>query len=166
MKVLYVTNYQGAAIVRQRQILCNRALGPSRKVQLIAQGLLAQGYRVHIVSAGTAAEGTFRWFHGFEAGDEECGAARVTYLPGLDVRRVNLLVAAAALRCFFATAPSYDVVLLYNLEWYFLKPTVDFASKRGIPLVVEYEDDAVSDVGVRLKAWHMARGRRAIELAR
>ena len=166
MKVLYVTNYQGRAVVAQRGHRRNRTLGPSRKVELFVRGLLGAGHEVDVVSPATVAEDTLRWHPGFVEREAACGGAPVHYLGGWDLRRANLLVASGALRRFLATAARYDVVFLYNLEWYFLKPVVDFCARTGTPLTVEYEDDAVAIVGSRLRAWHERRGRRAIAEAR
>lgn len=166
MKVLYVTNYQGPSVVAQRGHRRNRTLGPSRKVELFASGLVARGHEVEVLSAATVSEGTLRWHPGYAGGEPGCGGARVTYLPGLDVPRLNLLVAGRLLARWLARAPRPDVAFLYNLEWYFLEPTMAWARRAGVPVVVEYEDDAVIEVGARFKAWHRRRGERAIALAR
>ncbi len=165
MRILYINNYQGRQVVAQRAHRRNRTLGPNRKVELFTRGLLDRGCHVHVLSAATVAEGTLRWHSGFETQEVECGRAAVTYLPALDMPRANLLVASGLLDRFLRRVHGYDIVFLYNLEWYFLRPTVEFARREGIPLVVEYEDDALSLVGARLARWHLARGRRAIDLA-
>ena len=166
MVVLYVANYQGSAVLAQRGHKGTRALGASRKMELLARGLGARGHDVHMVSAGTVRESTGRWYPGFACREPECGSARVTYLPGLDVPRLNLLVGAAMLRRFLRRAGRVDVVFMYNLEWYFLEASLGYVRATGTPLVIEYEDDALADVGVRLKRWHLARGRRALAVAR
>lgn len=166
MKVLYITNYQGPAAVAQRGHRRNRTLGPSRKVEVFTRGLLGRGHEVEVVSAATVSEGTFRWHPAFECREPGCGAARVRYLAGLDVPRLNLLVAGHLLARDLARVERPDVAFLYNLEWYFLAPAAAWARRVGVPLVVEYEDDALIEVGTRFKGWHRRRGRRAIELAR
>jgi glycosyltransferase involved in cell wall biosynthesis len=166
VKILYVTNYQGPAAVAQRGHRRNRTLGPSRKVEVFTRGLVGRGHDVEVLSAATVSEGSLRWYPGFDCREPGCGAARVRYLPGLDFPRLNLLVAGRLLKRHLEDADRPDVVFLYNLEWYFLEPTMAWAHRAGVPVVVEYEDDALLDVGTRLKGWHRRRGRRAIDLAR
>ncbi len=166
MRILYICNYQGPRVVAQRGQRRNRALGAGRKVELLARGLGARGHEVHVVSAGTVRESTCRLFHGLSCVEPECGGARVSYLPAIDIPRANLLVASAMLRQFLASAEECDVVILYNLELYFVEPVIEFARARDLPLVIEYEDDALGDIGVRFQRWHEARGRKAIALAR
>ncbi|MBK9519328.1 MAG: glycosyltransferase family 4 protein [Anaeromyxobacter sp.] len=166
MKVLYVTNYQGSAVVAQRGHRRNRTLGPSKKIELFVRGLVARGHEVQVVSPATVSEDSLRWYPGFDVPEPECGGARVCYLPGLDLRRANLLVASQVLGRFLARVARFDVLFLYNLEWYFLRPVLAYCARTGTPLVVEYEDDALAPVGAQLQAWHVRRGRRAIAAAR
>jgi glycosyltransferase involved in cell wall biosynthesis len=166
MRILYITNYQGPAVVAQRGQLRNRTLGPSRKVELFARGLLAKGHVVDIVSAGTVSEGTFLHYSGFKVQEPTCGGAWVSYLPGIDIPRINLLYASRMLARFLARVDDYDAVFLYNLEWYFLSPVLEHSSKVKCPVVVEYEDDAMTRIGARLACWHQARGSRAISAAK
>jgi glycosyltransferase involved in cell wall biosynthesis len=166
MKVLYVTNYQGPAAVAQRGHRRNRTLGPSRKVEVFTRALLARGHEVVVLSAATVSESTFRWHPAFECREPGCGDAPVRYLAGLDVPRANLLLAGQLTARYLARAERPDVAFLYNLEWYFLAPTMAWARRAGVPVVVEYEDDALIEVGTRFKGWHRRRGRRAIDLAR
>jgi len=166
MKVLYITNYQGPAAVAQRGHRRNRTLGPSRKVEVFTRGLLGRGHQVEVVSAATVSECTFRWHPPFECREPGCGTAPVRYLAGLDLPRANLLVAGQLTARYLSRAERPDVAFLYNLEWYFLAPTMAWARRSGVPVVVEYEDDALIEVGTRFKGWHRRRGRRAIDLAR
>jgi glycosyltransferase involved in cell wall biosynthesis len=166
VRVLYVTNYQGPAVVAQRGHTRNRILGPSRKVELLASALVVRGHSVDVVSPATVREGTARIYRGFECTEPGCGGARVRYLSGIDLPRANLLCVPFLLRKFYRHAPRYDAVVLYNLEWYFLRATEQYARATEAPLIVEYEDDACSVISARLTAWHRSRGARAIALAR
>ena len=67
MRILYVANYQGPDLVLQRRIRRNRSLGGSRKIELISQTLQRLGHEVIILSTGTAAERSGRWFPAFES---------------------------------------------------------------------------------------------------
>jgi hypothetical protein len=67
--------------------------------------------------------GSFRVFRGYRTREPSCGSARVVYLPGLDVPRLNLLFGAGALRRFLRCAVVRCYLSLQS--WlYFLKPTL------------------------------------------
>jgi glycosyltransferase involved in cell wall biosynthesis len=91
----------------------------------------------------------------------------VHYLAAVDVPRLNMFYAARQLARFLARSEPFDAVLLYNLEWLYLSPILRFVERRKVPLIIEYEDDALEPIeSARLQRWYRARGRKAVAAAR
>lgn len=166
MRVLYITDYQGAAVLRQRGHRRNRALGAAHKVELFATSLIRGGHDVLILSTGAVSEGTCRRYPAVQTFESACGA-RVHYLPGLDIPRANMFYARRHLWRFLETCEPVEAVLLYNLEWLYLEAILAFVSKRRLPLIVEYEDNALVPIaGARFQRWYGRRGAKAVQAAR
>jgi glycosyltransferase involved in cell wall biosynthesis len=142
MRVLYVTTYQGPDIVRERRIRRNRALGGSRKAELIAGALTRRGHEVFVVAGGTTAERTGAWYpvtRSHMRGNPE--GETVVYGATVDWKGVGQLVSllSAAHVVKREACRRFDVALIYNVN----ELTVGMAllcRLMGIPLVLEYED--------------------------
>jgi glycosyltransferase involved in cell wall biosynthesis len=144
MNVLYVADFQGTELVRKRNIRRNRALGGSTKIQAFARAMLARGHKVTILSLGTPAERSGRWYPGFESREGLRGDASITYMPALDLPVLNRIIGMwAASRWLRRAALPWDVALVYNLAP--AQMSIAFwLHKAGVPVVFEYEDDAMA----------------------
>ena len=147
LKILYVNSYQGPDVIAQRLMQQNRAVGGTRKIDLISRLLQNHGHEVTILSAGIPAERSGRWYPSFEStighGSKEHGAD-VLYASGLDIRYLNHCVAilsAFSLIKKTAITKKFDMMLIYNIDEF----TMSVASYywygvKKIPMVLEYED--------------------------
>jgi len=125
----------------------NRAVGGSRKIDLISRLLQSHGHEVTILSSGIPAERSGRWYASFEVksvdGSKELGP-RVLYAAGLDRRYLSYFV--AVLSAFYLIKREsikwqFDMILMYNIDEF----TMSIASYywyriKKIPMVLEYED--------------------------
>lgn len=142
MRVLYLANYQGPALVQRRRIVRNRALGGSTTIESISRALANRGHEITLLSMGTPAERTGR-VYGWQREQIRTsrGAVRVTYLPAIDLPVLNLWAGRAAVAAYLRWRSQWDVALVYNLA-----PEALAAARRlracGIPVVFEYADDA------------------------
>lgn len=146
MRILYVANYQGQDLIDRRHIVRNRALGGSRKIELLTGMLRSLGHEVVVLSAGVAAERTGRLYPAFESTmpTEAGNPARVLYAAGFDARILNQVSATMSagrwLRREVSRRP-FDAVLIYNIDEY----TVILAWlcrlwMHSVPIILEYED--------------------------
>ena len=147
MKIIYVNSYQCPDVIAQRLMQRNRAVGGSRKIDLISRLLQSHGHEVTILSSGIPAERSGRWYNAFESTSavtsKERGP-RVLYASGLDIKYLNHFVAvlsAFSLIKLESLTMEFDMMLIYNIDEF----TMSIASYywyriKKIPLVLEYED--------------------------
>jgi glycosyltransferase involved in cell wall biosynthesis len=149
MRIAYIAPYQGGAVVQQRPIVRNVTLAPRVKIGLIAELLQRNSHSVEILSQGEVIEHQFRFYPGFRDPDNLGGTIPVYYSSAFPVRFLNGTVSSMSmLRLFKArhrVAP-FDLVLICNLK----PPQVVCANyairELGLPVVLDYEDDAFSGV--------------------
>jgi glycosyltransferase involved in cell wall biosynthesis len=168
VNVLYICNFQGPGVTATRRLRRNRALGGSRKIELLASALYDRGHSVTILSAGTPAERSGRWYGRLS----ESLAVRtngseppvVYYEPAVDLPIANRLISAVALgHSVLRNSSKFDVAIVYNLA----PEAVGAASLgqlRRLPWVLEYEDDACASLKRgRNQSWS---GRALVGIAR
>jgi glycosyltransferase involved in cell wall biosynthesis len=156
MRILYIASYQGPDIIAQRAMHRNRALGGSRKIELISRMLQKQGHEVVILSSGIPAERSGRFFPAFEStttGEPNSGA-QVLYAAGLDIRGLNYAVAILSSLQWLrreSSRQAFDLLLTYNIdEFTWLVAQFYWQWIKKIPVVLEYEDSvAVTSRGNR-----------------
>jgi len=146
MRILYIASYQGPDIIAQRVMHRNRALGGSRKIELIGRMLQKQGHELVILSSGIAAERSGRFFRAFDSTTtgEPSDGARVLYAAGLDVKGLNYPVAIlSSIQWLRRESPrqAFDLLLIYNIDEFTCLVTQSYWHWiKKIPVVLEYED--------------------------
>jgi glycosyltransferase involved in cell wall biosynthesis len=149
MRIAYIAPYQGSQLLQQRPSLRNLALAGTLKIELVADLLCRHGHDVEIISQGEVVENSFRYFPALTEAPQVGRAASVQYASALPIRFLNGWWSARGVLALFAErhrhAP-FDLLMIYNLK----QPQVEcarFAARRlGLPVVVEYEDDAFVDL--------------------
>jgi glycosyltransferase involved in cell wall biosynthesis len=169
MRIAYITPYQGRTLAARRPIRLNRSLAGSAKMEVIARLLREGGHEVEIFSQGEVVELALKYYPAFAEPVAVKPDVPVNYSSALPVRYINGFWQASRLCSLFksrqAAAP-FDLVLIYNLK----VPQVACAeyarNTLGLPVVLEYEDDAFLDVEGRpdatLRDSYVARAKRVL----
>jgi glycosyltransferase involved in cell wall biosynthesis len=150
MRIAYVAPYQGPGLLQRRPSLANLALAGNLKIELVAELLHQCGHDVEILSQGEVVENSFRYFPRFAEAPETGRAGPVHYASAFPVRFLNGWWSTRGVAKLFSerhrSAP-FELVIIYNLK----QPQVECARiaalRFGLPVVVEYEDDAFVDIG-------------------
>jgi glycosyltransferase involved in cell wall biosynthesis len=148
MRIAYIAPYQGPGLLKSRPTLLNLGLAANVKMELVAELLQRSGNRVEILSQGEVVERNFKFYPAFSEAKPVETTASVHYASALPVRFVNGLWSALWTLSLFQRqhrSLSYDIVIIYNLKL----PQVIcalYAMRRGLPVILEYEDDALVDV--------------------
>lgn len=157
MRIAYIAPYQGPTLVKRRPIVRNFSLGGRAKVQLIAELLQTSSHDVEVLSQGEVIEHQFKLYPAFCEPEPFHAKIPVYYSSCFPVQYLNGLWSGLSLLRIFKARhriSPYDVVLIYNLK----PPQVicaKYASRRlGLPVIVEYEDDAFGD---NARAYNLSR---------
>jgi glycosyltransferase involved in cell wall biosynthesis len=150
MRIAYIAPYQGSQLLQRRPSLTNLALAGNLKIELVADLMCQHGHDVEIISQGEVVENSFRYFPPLTEAPQTGRAAPVQYASAVPIRFLNGWWSTRRVLALFAErqrrAP-FDLVIIYNLK----QPQVEcarLAARRlGLPVVVEYEDDAFVDLG-------------------
>ena len=146
MRILYVANYQGNDLVKNRHILRNRSLGGSRKIELVSNVLKSKGHDVLILSTGMPAEGTWKFYKSYEStvSNNEDGGARVFYSSCIDSKYLKFLISFLSSFKFLlkeSKVKPFDLILIYDIEEYpFFISWLYHSFVKRIPIILEYED--------------------------
>jgi glycosyltransferase involved in cell wall biosynthesis len=149
MKIAYITPYQGTTLVERRPSIGNLSLAARIKIELIAELLQRSSHKVEILSQGEVVENRFKFYPGYSEPAPFHPNIPVYYSSALPIRYLNgLWSSLSMLHRFKARHRSfgYDLVIIYNLKY----PQVSCANYAiqhlGLPVILNYEDDAFSDV--------------------
>jgi glycosyltransferase involved in cell wall biosynthesis len=154
VRILYVCTYQGPDLVAQRSIRRNRALGGSRKMELVVRMLQARGHEVVVLSAGIPAERSMQTYTVLESSmppaPGSSDGSHIIYAAAFDVRLFNYLTAVwSSIRLLREgkLAEPFGLLMMYNIDDY-VWPVSRFFLRfhRDVPVVLQYED-AVSVKG-------------------
>jgi glycosyltransferase involved in cell wall biosynthesis len=127
------------------------ALAGNLKVELIAELLRRRGHDVDVISQGDVVVSHFAFYRAFSEAAPGDSDITVKYASALPIKFLNGIWSATRTLSLFKRmhrAKPYDVAIVYNL----MRPQVvcaDYAMRRGLPVVFEYEDDAFVDLGGR-----------------
>ncbi len=146
MRIAYVSYFEGPYMLAQRKRQTPMFPGAHQKILTLARAMLKAGYEIEILSPGAAISGSGRWY---EACSETLlfdeGSVEVRYCPQLDMRLVQRCVSLWHLPRLIITEHArkpIDRMMIYNIgEVMFYAAAT--AHKLGIPVILEYEDDAV-----------------------
>jgi hypothetical protein len=149
MRIAYVAPYQGEEVRQQRPIVDNLALAGNLKIELISELLDANGHQVEVLSQGEAGERSFTLYPAFEQKERFHSDIPVHYGSALPVRFVQGAWSVwQMLRLFRARhrTAAFDLVIVYNFKQPQCLAALYAAKRLRIPVVLEYEDDALVDV--------------------
>lgn len=140
--------YQGPTVAARRPIIRNNSLAAKVKIELIAESLKKSGHDVEVISQGEVIENRLKFYQGFREAAPFDPDIPVEYSSTLTARFINVVWSSITtlqrLRARHQACP-FDAMLFYN----FKLPQVvcaNYAVRRlGIPVVLEYEDDAFVD---------------------
>jgi hypothetical protein len=132
----------------------NIALGGNVKIELVSELLHRGGHDVEVLSQGEVVDRRLRLYPGFQEVKKFHPEIPVFYASALPIKFVNGFWSSwRTLRLFrerHAASP-FDVAIIYNLK----QPQVFCAShamiRLGLPVVMEYEDDAFVDLGGKVE---------------
>jgi glycosyltransferase involved in cell wall biosynthesis len=149
MRIAYVAPYQGPTVVARRPIIRNNSLAAKVKIELVAESLKKSGHDVEVISQGEVIENSLKFYQGFREAVPFDPDIPVEYSSTLPARFINgfwsSITTLQRLRSRHRARP-FDAMLFYN----FKLPQVvcaNYALRRlGIPVILEYEDDAFVDV--------------------
>jgi glycosyltransferase involved in cell wall biosynthesis len=147
MRIAYIAPYQGKALMKQRPVVRNLSLAARVKIGLIASLLQRASHSVEILSQGEVIERQFKFYPGFGEPELLDGNIPVFYSSAFPVRFLNGLWSSLSMLRLFKERHRkcpFQVVIIYNLK----PPQVacaNYAIRRlGLPVILEYEDDAFS----------------------
>jgi glycosyltransferase involved in cell wall biosynthesis len=148
MRIAYIAPYQGPGLLKTRPTLLNLGLAANVKMELVAELLQRSGNCVEILSQGEVVERDLKFYPAFREAKPIGPSASVHYASALPIMFVNGLWSTFWTLHLFQRQhrrSPYDIVIIYNLKL----PQVIcalYAMHRGLPVILEYEDDALVDV--------------------
>jgi glycosyltransferase involved in cell wall biosynthesis len=160
MRIAYLAPYQGAELLRRRPVVINLSLAANVKMELIAHLLQRGGHQVEIISQGEVVERRCRVYPSFRetVADSDLVA---WYASAVPIKFVNAVWPALRtlqiLRARHRANP-FDLVLLYNLKLPQLVSALFAIQCLRLPVVLEYEDDALVDINGRREEGLLAGG--------
>ena len=148
MRIAYIAPYQGPALVKRRPIVRNLSLAARVKIELIAELLQRSSHSVEILSQGEVIDHQFNFYPGYCEPDRFHPAIPIHYASALPVRFVNGAWSSLRMLRLFRRlhrSKPFDLVVIYDLKL----PQVTCANyamrSLGLPVILEYEDDAFTD---------------------
>ncbi len=159
--------------MERRPTLNNLALAGNVKIELIAELLRRHQHDVEVLSQGEVVDHRLKYYPAFSETKPFDSEIPVLYASAFPVRFVNGWWSSRRTLALFLErhrVSPFDLVMIYNLKL----PQVECASYAidhlGLPVVVEYEDDAFVDLagqsqqGPRAR-WRLRRARKVLDSA-
>jgi glycosyltransferase involved in cell wall biosynthesis len=133
--------------------LHNLGLAANLKIELVAELLQGKRHEIEVLSQGEVVEQEGLKFYGaFREKDLFSATIPVFYTSALPIRRINGLWSALWMLELFSRrhrVRPYDLVLIYNLKLPQIVCALYANRRRGLPVILEYEDDALVDIAGR-----------------
>jgi glycosyltransferase involved in cell wall biosynthesis len=149
MRIAFIAPYQGSTLLKRRTIVRNLSLASRVKMELISELLTNSSHSVEILSQGEVIEQQFKYYPGFLEPEPAHKQIPVYYASALPVKFVNGMWSSLNLLRLFKQrhrASPFDLVMIYDLK----HPQIACANyairSLGLPVILEYEDDAFTDV--------------------
>jgi glycosyltransferase involved in cell wall biosynthesis len=171
MRIAYIANYQGPSLVKDRPCLHNFSLAARVKIQLISELLQRSAHEVEIISQGSlqplvgAEKLRFRFYPAAEEAERFHPDIPVHYVSALSVRFLigawEGLQTQRMLKARHEARP-YDAVILYNMQRAQMGCAFYALRDLGLPVVLQYEDDAFVNVHGRVTGGLMTQYHRRI----
>jgi len=143
MRIAYITPYQGTTLIKRRPIVGNRSMSNRIKIELIAQLLQANGHDIEVFSHGEVDRPEFRFYPEFQEPEPFHPRIPVYYISALPIRRLYGLWASLRMRMLLKRrhrVSPFDVIIVFNFKPPQLT-SARYGFRRGIPVILEYEDD-------------------------
>ncbi len=157
MRIAYIAPYQGPDLRKRRPIVLNLGLAANVKMELVAELLRTHDHAVEVLSQGAVVERRLTFYPAFSESRPFHPAIPVFYASALPIRRVNGAWSALRTLQLFRRrhrVSPYDLVLIYNLQLPQALCALHAMRRLHLPVVLEYEDDALVDVaGRREEGW-------------
>ena len=160
MRIAYIANYQGPALLKRRPIVGNLSLAANVKIGLVAELLRNKLHSVEILSQGEVIEHAFKFYPGFQEPELFDENIPVHYGAAFPLKFVNGVASSTSLLQIFKArhqvAP-FDMMIIYNV-----KPAQLLCANYAIrclrlPVILEYEDDAFVSVAGKTESGFRAR---------
>ena len=151
MRIAYVAPYKGPTVLEQRTILRGLSLSNTIKIELLAGLMRRAGHDVEVISIGEVVDSRFKMYRGCVENRPFDPAVPVYYASSMPIRFLNGLWSSYWTLNYLKSrhrAMPFDLVVIFNLK----RPHVacaNYAVRRGLPVILEYEDDSYVDVGGR-----------------
>lgn len=149
MRIAYVANYQGPALVEQRPIVRNLSMSNRVKMELVATLLHRESHDVTVVSQGEVVDHRLTLYPRLTEPVRFHEQISVEYASCLPVKRLNgawsSLNTVRLLRSLHRRNP-FDLVIVFNLKWPQIAAAQWAMRTLRIPVVLQYEDDAFRSV--------------------
>jgi glycosyltransferase involved in cell wall biosynthesis len=149
LRIGYIAPYQGPELVKKRPSLHNLSLAARVKVQLIAELLRKSSHEVEIISQGEVDRREFRYYGSFCEAERFHADIPIHYLSALPVRYLTGIWESACARRLLKARHGlqrFDAVIIYNLKRAQIACAHFAIHRLGLPVILEYEDDAFVDV--------------------
>jgi len=155
MRIAYVANYQGPSLVKNRPCMHNFSLAARVKIQLISELLLKSSHEVDIISQGAleplrgAEVFKPRYYPEYSESERFHPDIPIHYASALSVKYlIGFWESAQAQRLLKAghQVQPYDAVIIYNLQRAQMGCARYATRELGLPVILQYEDDAFVDV--------------------
>ena len=149
MRIAYVANYQGPAVVAQRPIVRNLSMSNRVKMELVATLLHRESHDVTVVSQGEVVDHRLTLYRRLTEPVGFHEQIPVEYASCLPVKRLNgawsSFNTVRLLRSLHRRDP-FDLVVVFNLKWPQIAAAFWAMRILKIPVVLQYEDDAFTSV--------------------
>jgi glycosyltransferase involved in cell wall biosynthesis len=149
MRIAFIAPFQGPGLVDKRPSLGNLSLAARVKIGLLCELLQRSSHQVEILSQGEIIEHEFKYYPGFLEPEPFHPDIPIHYASALPIRRLNGAWSGwQTLRLFKERhrASPYDLAIVYNLKLPQIMCGNHALQRLGIPVVLEYEDDAFVDI--------------------
>jgi glycosyltransferase involved in cell wall biosynthesis len=160
MRIAYIAPYQGPGLVKRRPSVQNLSLAARVKVEVIAELLHRSSHDVEIFSQGEVIELGPTFYPSFREPEPFHEDVPISYASALPMRFVNAIWSSLRTVQLFAkrhrTAP-FDAVMVYNLKLAQINCAKHAALRLGLPVILEYEDDAFVDIAGQNESGFRAR---------
>lgn len=149
MRIAYIAPYQGPNLLKKRPCLHNLSLAARVKIQLIAGLLQRNSHEVEIISQGEADRPHFRFYPSFAESELFDPSIPIYYLSALPIRYLRGFWESFQARRLLKARHErrrYDAVVIYNMKNAQIACMYYAMGRLGLPVILEYEDDAFADV--------------------
>ena len=172
MRIAYIAPYQGPALIQRRPIVSNLSLAARVKVEVIAQLLQENSHQIEIFSQGEVIERALKFYPAFCEPEPFHSDIPIYYASALPVRFLNAIWSSRRTVRLFKSrhrVASFDAVIIYNFKLAQINCAKCACRRMGLPVILEYEDDAFVDIAGKEEASfkvrrHLAAVRRILKL--